>query len=43
MKITRREKIEIAKKHLENGITLKELSLEYNYNISNSNSALKVL
>ena len=35
MKITRKVKIDIARKFLYEGITLKELSLEYDYNISN--------
>jgi transposase-like protein len=35
MKITRRQKVIIAKKHLEEGITLKELSKEYDYCMSN--------
>lgn len=34
MKITRKQKLEIAIKHVEDGVTLKELSKEYNYDIA---------
>lgn len=35
MKITRKEKLEMAIKYFEEGLTLKELSLEYNYQVKN--------
>lgn len=35
MKVTMKQKLEIAKKYLEEGITLWELSEEYNLNLKN--------
>lgn len=35
MKVTMKQKLEIAKKYLEEGITLRELSEEYDLNLKN--------